>query len=304
MSDDNEAPGRRSRVAERAAGQIEALLAHGLTPGLHIVATPIGNLGDISLRALAALVCADMLLCEDTRRARTLLMHFGIRRDVQVYEDHSAERVRPGILAKLDAGGTVALISDAGTPLISDPGFKLVREAVAAGVPVHTAPGPVAAVAALTLSGLPSDSFFFAGFLPPKSAARRQRLAETAPIDSTLIFYESTTRVAAALKDMASALGARPAVVIREMTKRFETHYRGTLEELHARLSGQQLKGEIVIVVGPPEAQAVSDEVIKRQLELGMQTMTPKDAVDWVANVLQIQRKRVYGLMIAIRRDG
>ena len=304
MSDDNEAPGRRSRVAERSAGQIEALLAHGLTPGLHIVATPIGNLGDISLRALAALVCADMLLCEDTRRARTLLMHFGIRRDVQVYEDHSAERVRPGILAKLDAGGTVALISDAGTPLISDPGFKLVREAVAAGVPVHTAPGPVAAVAALTLSGLPSDSFFFAGFLPPKSAARRQRLAETAPIDSTLIFYESTTRVAAALKDMASALGARPAVVIREMTKRFETHYRGTLEELHTELAGQQLKGEIVIVVGPPEAQAVSDEVIKRQLELGMQTMTPKDAVDWVANVLQIQRKRVYGLMIAIRRDG
>ncbi len=303
MSDDNEASGRRSRVAERAAGQIEALLAQGLTPGLHIVATPIGNLGDISLRALAALVCADMLLCEDTRRARTLLMHFGIRRDVQVYEDHSAERVRPGILAKLDAGGTVALISDAGTPLISDPGFKLVREAVAAGVPVHTAPGPVAAVAALTLSGLPSDSFFFAGFLPPKAAARRQRLAETAPIDSTLIFYESTTRVAAALKDMASALGARPAVVIREMTKRFETHYRGTLEELHARLSGQQLKGEIVIVVGPPEAQAVSDEIIKHQLELGMQTMTPKDAVDWVANLLDVQRKRVYGLMIALRRD-
>jgi len=303
MSDDNDAPAGRADVAGRAAKQVEALLAEGLTPGLHIVATPIGNLGDISLRALSALACADILLCEDTRRARTLLTHFGIRRDLQVYEDHSAERVRPGILAKLAAGGTVVLISDAGTPLISDPGFKLVREAVSNGVPVHTAPGPVAAVAALTLSGLPSDSFFFAGFLPPKAAARRQRLAELASIDSTLILYESTTRLAAVLQDMASVLGARPAVVIREMTKRFETHYRGTLEELHAKLSGQQLKGEIVIVVAPPEAQAVSDEVIKHQLELGMKTMTPKDAVDWVASVLQVQRKRVYGLMIALRRD-
>ncbi len=300
MSANEDSAARDARIGNRAASQLDALLDQRLPPGLHIVATPIGNLGDISLRALAALASADRLLCEDTRRARKLLSHYGIRRELRVYEEHSAERMRPQVLEWLRAGESVALISDAGTPLISDPGFKLVREAVAAGLPVFTVPGPVAAVAALTVSGLPTDSFFFAGFLPSKAAARRQRLSELAEVGATLVFYESPARLMAVLRDVADTLGERAVVIARELTKRFETHYRGTAEKLLAELEGQTLKGEIVVLVEPATAQGeVSDELIMQQVERAMLSMSPRDAVRWVADVLKVQRKRVYDLMVA-----
>jgi 16S rRNA (cytidine1402-2'-O)-methyltransferase len=303
MSDDSHAKDVRVGAPARAANQVDALLNQGLPPGLHIVATPIGNLGDISLRALAAMASADRLLCEDTRRARKLLSHYGIRRELRVYEEHSAERLRPQVLDWLRASESVALISDAGTPLISDPGFKLVREAVEAGLPVFTVPGPVAAVAALTVSGLPTDSFFFAGFLPSKAAARRQRLSELSGIDATLVFYESPARLMAVLRDVADTLDDRTVVIAREMTKRFETHYRGTAETLLLGLEGQTLKGEIVMLVEPPTPGEVSDELILQQIEGAMQTMSPRDAVRWVADVLKVQRRRVYDLMIRWQND-
>jgi 16S rRNA (cytidine1402-2'-O)-methyltransferase len=304
MNPDQDSADRHARIVTSAASQLDALLQQGLSPGLHIVATPIGNLGDISLRALAAVSCADRLLCEDTRRARRLLSHYGIRRELQVYEDHSAERVRPRVLDWLRAGESVALISDAGTPLISDPGFKLVREAVEAGLPVFALPGPVAAVAALSVSGLPTDSFLFAGFLPSKAAARRQRLSDLADIDASLVFYESPARLMAVLRDISDLLGERTVVIAREMTKRFETHYRGLPEMLLAQLGGVTLKGEVVMLVAPPAARTqVSDELILQQVELAMQWMSSRDAVREVADVLKVQRKRVYELMVAKRKD-
>ena len=304
MNPDQDSADRHARIVTSAASQLDALLQQGLSPGLHIVATPIGNLGDISLRALAAVSRADRLLCEDTRRARRLLSHYGIRRELQVYEDHSAERVRPRVLDWLRAGESVALISDAGTPLISDPGFKLVREAVEAGLPVFALPGPVAAVAALSVSGLPTDSFLFAGFLPSKAAARRQRLSDLADIDASLVFYESPARLMAVLRDISDLLGERTVVIAREMTKRFETHYRGLPEMLLAQLGGVTLKGEVVMLVAPPAARTqVSDELILQQVELAMQWMSSRDAVREVADVLKVQRKRVYELMVAKRKD-
>ncbi len=303
MSQNDDPTDRNARTVARAASQLEALLNQRLASGLHVVATPIGNLGDISLRALAALASADRLLCEDTRRARKLLSHYGIDRELRVYEEHRAERIRPQVLEWLHAGQSVALISDAGTPLISDPGFKLVREAVEAGIPVFTVPGPVAAVAALTVSGLPTDSFFFAGFLPSKAAARRHRLSALAGIEATLIFYESPNRLAAVLRDIADTLGVRNVSVIREITKRFETHYRGTAEALCSQLEGQNFKGEIVVLVEPPTQGEVSDELIMQQVAEAMQTMSPRDSVRWVANVLKVQRKRVYDLMVAQHKD-
>jgi len=294
----------RERIGARAAAQLDSMLARELQPGLHIVATPIGNLGDISLRAIAALACADVLLCEDTRRARALLTHFGISRHLEVYEEHSARRIRPQVIARLMEGSSVALISDAGTPLISDPGYKLVREAVDAGIAVFAVPGPVAAVAALGVSGLPTDRFFFAGFLPSKSGARRQRLEALSDIDATLVFYESPARLNAVLRDIAEVLGPRHLAVMRELTKRFETHYRGTPRDLLEQVETQQLKGEIVLVIEPPPPAEVTDEMILQQLDVAVSTMSPRDAAREVADVLKVQRKRVYDLMVRWKDRG
>ncbi len=303
MREDDQSDGVKRRIADRAASQLDALLRRGVAPGLHIVATPIGNLGDISLRALAAMASADWLLCEDTRRARKLLSHYGISRELRVYEEHSAERVRPQVMEWLGAGQSVALISDAGTPLISDPGFKLVRDAAALDIPIFTVPGPVAAIAALSVSGLPTDNFFFAGFAPSKAGARRQRLVELAAIDATLVFYESPARLAGLLADMAETLGERHVVIAREMTKRFETHYRGMASALRAQLEGLALKGEIVVLVEPPPKHEVSDELILQRLAGEMGSMSPRDAVREVADVLNVQRRRVYDLMVSLRKD-
>ena len=242
-----------ARMSARLDAQLRKLINDGVPPGLHIVATPIGNLGDMTLRAIAALACADAVFCEDTRRAHKLLSHFGIAREVQVYEEHRAERVRPRVIEALRAGASVALMSDAGTPLISDPGYKLVRAAVEADIPVFAVPGPVAAVAALTTSGLPSDRFLFAGFLPPKSGARRARLGELASVDASLIFYESAGRLASFLEDVEAVLGPRDVVVSREMTKRFEEHFRGSIGVVRTQLVGRSLKGEVAVVVGRPQ---------------------------------------------------
>lgn len=285
-------------IAARVEAQLRKLIDEGLPAGLHLVATPIGNLGDISLRAIAALACADAVFCEDTRHTRKLLSHFGIERALQVYEEHSAERVRPRVMDMLRAGRSVVLVSDAGTPLISDPGFKLVREVAEEGIGVFAVPGPVAAVTALTVSGLPSDRFLFAGFLPAKSAARRARLDELAAVDASLIFYESAARLPALLEDAGAVLGPRPVAVLRELTKRFEEHLHGTPEELRARLAERAVKGEVVVVVGPPAQVSVSDDVIGQQLEAALLSMSPRDSVKMVADVLGTQRKRVYRIMI------
>ncbi len=206
--------------------------AHALEPGLHLVATPIGNLGDITLRALWVLRGVDRILCEDTRVTGRLLARFGITTPLEAYHDHNADRVRPLALAALRGGERLALVSDAGTPLVSDPGFKLVRAALEEGLPVTAAPGPSAAIDALILSGLPPDAFLFAGFLPPRAAARRKALAAWRELPATLIFYEGPSRLAAALADLRETLGDRPAAIARELTKRHEEIRRGSLSAL------------------------------------------------------------------------
>src|SRR6266567_2547721 len=236
---------------------------HGLAPGLHLVATPIGNLGDISLRALWVLRGVDRILCEDTRVTARLLARFGIDKPLDPYHDHNADRVRPAILDALRRGEKLALVADAGTPLVSDPGFKLVRDALAEDLPVTAAPGPSAALTALILSGLPPDIFLFAGFLPSRSSARRRALANWAGLAATLIFFEGPSRLAAALADMEEILGEREAAVARELTKRHEEVRRASLAALaeHYRNAGAP-RGEAVIVVGPPqvvEPMAASD---------------------------------------------
>ncbi len=293
------------RVAARASEALSDLLARPLALGLYLVATPIGNLADISLRALAVLARADLIVAEDTRHSRKLLSHFGISAPaLSPYHEHNAERERPRLIAQLRAGKTVALISDAGTPLISDPGYKLVREALDAGISVVSIPGPSATLAALTSSGLPTDTFLFAGFLPPKSAARRARLEELKGAPATLIFFETAPRLVQCLDDMAGVLGAREGAIAKELTKLHETVARGSLVELGSAISGEDLKGEFVVVVGPPEARGteVSDAEIAEQLQKALNVESFRDAVRSVAEVLQVSRTRVYELGLKLNR--
>jgi 16S rRNA (cytidine1402-2'-O)-methyltransferase len=291
-------------VAARAADALRALLAEPLTPGLYLVATPIGNLGDITLRALATLERADLVYCEDTRHSRILLAHFAISRPTRVYHEHNAERERPRVLAELAAGRSVAIISDAGTPLISDPGYKLVREAIAAGHPVISLPGPSAALAALSSAGLPTDAFLFAGFLPPRQGARRTRLAELKAVPATLVFFEAPSRLAECLGDIGAVLGARETAVARELTKLHEEVRRGDPAELAKWATDAAPKGEMVILVGPPLAQAVTDDAILTRLEALLAEMSLRDAAKAVADELDVPKSRVYDLGLALRRSG
>ena len=265
-----------------------------LPPGLYVVATPIGNLGDLSPRAAETLCRADRILAEDTRVSAKLLARVGSKTRMSTYHDHSSEAERAAIVARLGSEA-IALISDAGTPLISDPGYKLVRAARAAGHAVHTVPGPCAAIAALTLAGLPTDRFLFLGFLPAKAKARSDAIAEIAEVRATLVLYESGPRLGDTLSALATRLGPRDAAVTREITKLHEECVTGTLADLAARYADAVPKGEIVLVVGPPKAaEAVSDMDLDRALGAMLAKLSPSRAAAEVAEQLGVPRKRAY----------
>lgn len=272
--------------------------------GLHVVATPIGNLGDITLRALKTLAGVDAVAAEDTRHSGQLLAHFGIRVPLVRYDEHGATAQRPRLLARLGAGEAVALVSDAGTPLVSDPGYRLVAEAREAGFAVHAVPGPSAPVAALSVAGLPTDAFFFAGFLPPKAAARRTRIAELAALPGTLAIFEAPHRLADALAALAEGLGDRPAAVARELTKRFETVVRGTLPELAARFAAEEARGEIVILVAPPtDAPAASAGEVDALLADALSRLTVSAAAGEVAKATGANRRELYRRALELKGD-
>jgi 16S rRNA (cytidine1402-2'-O)-methyltransferase len=280
-------------------------------PGLHVVATPIGALADVTIRALETLAGVDLVLCEDTRVTRKLMSHYGISTPLAAYHEHNAAEMRPRILARLAEGARLALVSDAGTPLVSDPGYKLVRDVIESGAAITAAPGASAALTALVLSGLPTDRFFFEGFLPPKSKARGDRIAELVRIPATLILYETGPRVAAALADLAAGLGPRPAALARELTKRFEEVRRGPLDELAAALGQEPApKGEIALVIGPPpEAPAPAADDLDAALGEALKRASVKDAVAEVAAATGAPRREVYGRAIELakaldRADG
>jgi 16S rRNA (cytidine1402-2'-O)-methyltransferase len=306
---------KRSHIDRRGAPAAAAFTAFGLraeaepiAPGLHVVATPIGNLRDISLRALATLAAAEAVIAEDTRVTKTLLAHYGIATPLIAYHEHNAHIVRPQILARLKEGAALALVSDAGTPLVSDPGFKLVAEAVSSGIPVTSVPGASAVLAALVVAGLPTDRFFFEGFLPPKSAARRARLAELAAVPGTLVFFESARRVAETLADCAAVLGARDAAMARELTKHFETVRRGPLEDLAREIAdGEPPRGEIVVLIGPPgeSAAEISEATLDDRIRAALESNSVKDAAAIVSGETGQPRRKVYAraLQIAAERE-
>jgi len=266
-----------------------------LTPGLYLVATPIGNLRDITLRALDVLGAADVIACEDTRVTARLLTTYGVSTPTIPYHDHNAARARPAILKRLAEGQAVALVSDAGTPLISDPGLKLVRACAEEGLAVVTIPGASAMLAGLAVAGLPTDRFLFAGFLPAKSAGRRRALEDLAGVPATLVFYEAANRLPAALADMAEMLGPRPAAVARELTKRYEEIARADLAELATRYGeAGPPKGEVVVVVGPPEVAEIAGEVVDKRLTTALMRLSVRDAAGEVAEELGLPRRQLY----------
>ena len=279
-----------------------------IPPGLLVVATPIGNLADMSHRALDALRGADLVLCEDTRQTARLLLHYGIEARTSPLHDHNEDGRIPALLEQLARGGRVVLVSDAGTPLVSDPGFRLVRAALAAGLPVSAIPGPNAAVMALVLSGLPPQPFLFLGFPPPRSAARLAafgtlRAAERAGLQATLLWHEAPHRLAECLADLATSFGDRPAAVARELTKRFEEVRRGTLPDLAAHYAATAARGEITVVVGPaPEGDDAED--LDGQLRRAMQGNSLKDAAAMVAGATGLPRKTVYARALELSRDA
>jgi len=280
----------QSRAEPRADAQSDV---HG--PGLYLVATPIGNLRDITLRALDVLEAADVIACEDTRVTKRLLTRYAIGTPTIPYHDHNAARARPAILKRLAEGQTVALVSDAGTPLVSDPGLKLARACIEAGHDVHAIPGASAALTGLAVAGLPTDRFLFAGFLPAKTTGRRRALEALSAVPATLLFYEAASRLPASLADMADVLGPRPAAVARELTKLHEEVARDDLAALAARYAETgPPKGEVVIVVGPPEETAVADEAVDKRLTAALMRMSVRDASAEVADELGLPRRQLY----------
>lgn len=293
-----------SHLLARVGGELARQTTPTLPAGLYAVATPIGNLGDITLRALAVLARVDIILCEDTRHSRTLLAHFAITAPMRPYHEHNAARERPRVLAELAEGKRIALISDAGTPLISDPGWKLMREAIDAGHRVEALPGASAPLTALTIAGLPTDAFLFAGFLPPKSAARQTRIRELAAVPATLVFFDSPSRVPEAMADLAAVLGPRPAALARELTKLHEQVLRGSLDELTAELAQRPVKGECVILVGAPVVAAATDDDVVAHLKRALADMSLRDASKAVSEALGVPKNRVYELGLQLRQSG
>ena len=307
MSDRPKHLPRRGDAAQRLYGVAgQTLAAPKLAAGLHIVATPIGNLGDITLRALEALAGADVIACEDTRVTRKLLDRYAIATPLTPYHDHNAAKARPVLLRRLADGAAIALVSDAGTPLVSDPGFKLVRAAAEAGHAVTALPGASAVLAALTVAGLPTDQFLFAGFLPPKQAARRARIAELNRIPATLVFYETGPRLAAALADLADGLGGQQeAAVCRELTKLHEEVRRGDLAALAQAYAGAEPRGEIVLIVAPPRAvEPISAADSENLLRQALERLSLKDAVAEVADATGLPRRELYQRALALAKDG
>ncbi|WP_085963427.1 16S rRNA (cytidine(1402)-2'-O)-methyltransferase [Bradyrhizobium sp. STM 3809] len=274
-------------------------------PGLHLVATPIGNLGDITLRALETLAGADIIFCEDTRITRRLTERYGLGADLAAYHEHNAEAVRPKILQRLSEGAAIALVSDAGTPLISDPGYKLVRAACEAGHAVTALPGPSAVLAALSVAALPTDRFFFEGFLPARQQARRTRLAELARIDATLVLFEAGSRVQETLADLAEAMAGRQAAICRELTKLHEEILRGPVAELAAQADGLETRGEFVLVIGPPpgDAEVMTDGAVDALLTDLLQRSSVKDAVMHAVELSRRPRREVYARALALAKD-
>lgn len=277
-------------------------MASSLAAGLHLVATPIGNLSDVSLRALQTLADVDLIACEDTRLSSRLLTHYGIKTKCVSYHDRNAVRQRPRLLRMLASGARIALISDAGTPLVSDPGYKLVGEVLSAGIGLHVVPGASAPLAALLLSGLPSDRFFFEGFLPVKSAARCDRIAALRYVPGTLLFFESPRRLSTTLRDLANGLGNRCAVVAREMTKLHEEVRRGALDELATVYNDVRVRGEIVIVVAPPDTDRIScPGEVEALLDRLLPTSSLKDAVREAADLTGLPRRDIYECALKLR---
>ncbi len=276
-----------------------------LAPGLYVVSTPIGNLRDITLRALDILASCDVVCAEDTRVAGKLLSAFGVSARVRPYHDHNGAHARPGLLDELQGGARIALISDAGTPLVSDPGFKFVREAAQRGIDVIAIPGASAPLAALASSGLPTDRFTFAGFPPPRSAARRRFLTDLKSISGTLIFFEGPSRLVASLKDMSETLGARDAVVARELTKKFEELRRGTIAELAAHYAeAGPPRGEIVVLVGPGESLEAPDaDALDAAILAAGEERHIKEIAAEIAERFGMKRRDVYERALALRRD-
>ena len=302
--DSQDDKGTGGLTARRAAEVVEAQLAQALPAGLYLVATPIGNLADITLRALATLARADVIYCEDTRHSRTLLAHYSISRPLRPYHEHNAERERPRILAELASGKSVALISDAGTPLVSDPGYKLVRDCLNENHRVTSLPGPSALLAAVGSTGLATDTFLFAGFLPAKHGARRARLAELQSVPATLVFFEAPSRLAESLADMAAVLGEREAAVARELTKLHEEIRRGTPASLAQWAAEAPPKGEMAILVGAPVVQAVTDDVIVAKIQPLLDHMSLSEAAKTVAEMLGVAKGRAYDVGLELKKTA
>jgi 16S rRNA (cytidine1402-2'-O)-methyltransferase len=273
--------------------------------GLHLVATPIGNLGDITLRALETLAGVDVIACEDTRITRRLTERYGIAAELVPYHEHNAATARPKILARLAHGAAIALVSDAGTPLISDPGFKLVREAYAAQHAVTALPGPSSVLTALSVAALPTDRFFFEGFLPSKETARRARLSELARIDATLVLFESGNRLPATLADLAEIMGTREAAICRELTKLHEEVTRGPLVALARQAETLETRGEFVLVIGPPaaDAQALTDDALDNLLRDQLRTHSVRDAVAHAVELSGRPRREVYARALDLSKE-
>lgn len=270
--------------------------------GLYVVATPIGNLADMSQRAIAVLDAAEIVAVEDSRVTGKLLHHLGLKKKMRRYNDHSSTNDRDSLIAAA-RDGVVALVSDAGTPLISDPGYKLVRAAREAGVPVYTIPGASAVIAALSISGLPTDRFLFSGFLPNKAKARADALLELAPIKATLVFYESGPRLAASLETISEIYGDREVAVARELTKKFEEVVTGTAAELAARYAAQEPKGEIVLIIGPPSEDAAAADAgdVDAALREALQSMSAAKAAGAIAKKFGLERAALYARATEIK---
>ena len=284
----------------------QILTAPKAAPGLYLVATPIGNLGDITLRALETLAGVDIIACEDTRITRRLTERYAISAPLTPYHEHNAAAARPKILQRLALGASIALVSDAGTPLISDPGFKLVREACAAGHSVTALPGPSSLLAALSVAALPTDRFFFEGFLPAKEIARRTRLAELARIDATLVLFESGSRVTDTLRDLAQAMGARDAAICRELTKVHEDISRAPVAELAKSADRLERRGEFVLVIGPPPAgsRAMPADELDSLLRDRLKRDSVKDAVAHAVELSGRPRREVYARALELAREN